>query len=130
MKAEESDDGETHRALGNNVAEELLVDLSSVSLLLEVETKQHSDLRLVGLIVWIHLERKHVAPSRPSIHYLAAAAAASLMLYYIIYDTVKYYKYSSTVIVIIIVILSSYLIYFCSFMPFLFFSYFDGASTF
>ncbi len=51
--------GNPHRALGNNVAEELLIDESSIPLLFEIETKQHSHLRLIWLIVWIHLGQRH-----------------------------------------------------------------------
>lgn len=49
----------THRALGNNVAEEFLIDNSSIPLLFEVETKQHSHLRLIRLILWIHLKQTY-----------------------------------------------------------------------
>ena len=48
----------THRALGNHVAEELLIDQRSIPLLFEIETEQHSDLWLIGLVVWIHLEQR------------------------------------------------------------------------
>lgn len=48
----------THRTLGNNIVEELLVDNSSISLLLEVETKQDSHLGLLRLVFWIHLKQK------------------------------------------------------------------------
>lgn len=59
----------SHRALGNNVVEELLVNFASVSLLLEVETKQNSDLGLIGLIVWIHLENKNTSRHLDDNHY-------------------------------------------------------------
>lgn len=49
----------THQALGNNVAEEFLIDKPSVSLLFEMETKQHSHLSLIRLIVWVHLGQRH-----------------------------------------------------------------------
>ena len=51
----------THRALGNNIAEEFLIDKSSVPLLFEIETKQHSHLSVVRLVGWIHLGRGNVA---------------------------------------------------------------------
>lgn len=47
----------THRALGNNIAEEFLVNNPSIPLLLEVEAKQHPHLRLIGLVLWIHLKQ-------------------------------------------------------------------------
>lgn len=50
---------DTHRSLGNNVAEEFLIDEPSVPLLFEIETKQHSHLSLIRLIVWIHLGQSH-----------------------------------------------------------------------
>ena len=49
--------GAAHRSLGNHVAEELLIDGGAVASLLEVEPKQHADLRLVRLVRRIHLER-------------------------------------------------------------------------
>lgn len=54
----------THRALGNNVAEELLIDHRSIPLLFEIETKQHSDLRLIRRILWIHLGLRHTLLKR------------------------------------------------------------------
>lgn len=47
----------THRALGNDIIKELLVDDSSIALLFEVETKQDSHLHLIRLIFWIHLKK-------------------------------------------------------------------------
>lgn len=50
----------THRALGNHVAEEFLIDKRSIPLLFEIEAKQHSHLGVVRLIVGVHLGQKHV----------------------------------------------------------------------
>lgn len=47
---------ETHGALGDDVVEEVLIDDASVPLLFQVESKQHPDLRLIRLVVWIHLQ--------------------------------------------------------------------------
>lgn len=49
----------THRALGNNVPEEFLINEPRVPLLFEIETKQHSHLSLIRLVVWIHLGQRH-----------------------------------------------------------------------
>lgn len=55
------DEEVTHRSLGNDVAEELLIDKRSIPLLFEIETKQHSHLSLIRLVVGIHLgQRKHI----------------------------------------------------------------------
>lgn len=59
MKQKYSIKADTHRALGNNVAEEFLINQPSVPPLFEIETKQHSHLSLIRLIVWIHLGQSH-----------------------------------------------------------------------
>lgn len=49
----------THRALGHNVAKELLIDEPSVPLLFEIEAEQHPHLSLIRLILRIHLGQTH-----------------------------------------------------------------------
>lgn len=47
----------THRTLGYNIVKEFLVYYSSISLLLEVQTKQDSHFGLIRLIFWINLKQ-------------------------------------------------------------------------
>lgn len=50
----------THRTLGYNIVKEFLVDNSSISLLLEVQTKQDSHFGLIRLIFWINLKQMQI----------------------------------------------------------------------
>lgn len=55
----------THRALGDDIAEEILVNDSSIPLLFEVETKENSDLWLIWLIGWVHLTDLDIQHPQP-----------------------------------------------------------------